>query len=338
PKPEPKPEPKPDDCVDCKDNNSNPDNSFGGIDKNPGNIIDGRIIGTDKKDTIYGTQHGDIIEGRSGPDVIYGKGGDDIIYGGDNGDTLYGQDGNDTLFGQSGNDYLNGGKGDDIMHGNQGNDIYMVERASDQVIEHKGEGVDTVRTYTIDYELPDNVENLILMGKGNLKGTGNDLDNEIIGNSGNNELRGLDGNDRLIGKGGNDWLDGCAGDDYLEGGLGNDTYVFNKGYDKDVICDYDTTAGNHDVIEFWHGLQSSDLEFSRNGNDLTIKANESDILTVVKWFESSAYRIEEFNFDDGSVWDSAAIDKALSAQGIDTGYATVSYDTAALPTNNEGII
>ncbi|OSI16035.1 hypothetical protein BV914_05390 [Neisseria dumasiana] len=269
--------------------------------------------------------------------MIYGKGGDDIIYGDNNGDTLYGQEGNDTLYGGNGNDYLNGGVGDDIMRGNQGNDVYLVEQAGDKVIELPGEGLDTVRTY-INYELPDNVENLILMGNANLNGTGNSLNNEIIGNGANNELRGMGGDDRLIGKGGSDWLDGGTGNDYLEGGAGNDTYVFNKGYGKDVVCDYDTTAGNHDVIEFWHGLHSSDLEFSRNGNDLTISANDKDILTVVKWFESSAYRIEEFNFDDGSVWDTAAIDKALSAQGVDTGYATASYDSVALPNNNEGII
>ncbi|UOO78289.1 calcium-binding protein [Neisseria sp. Dent CA1/247] len=286
---------------------------------------------------MYGTDHKDTIDGRSGPDVIYGKGGDDIIYGGPNGDTLYGNEGNDRLFGQDGNDYLNGGSGNDIMRGGQGNDVYLVEQKGDQVIELKGEGLDTVRTY-IDYELPANVENLILMGNANLNGTGNELNNEIIGNGAHNRLSGLAGDDRLIGKGGSDVLDGGFGNDYLDGGSGNDTYVFNLGYGKDVICDFDTQAGNCDVLDFGKGILSSDLTLGRNGNDLTVKVNSSDSLTILDWFKSSAYHIESFNFDDGSVWDSAAINKALSVQGVDTGYATASYDATALPLNNEGII
>ncbi|MDO4907311.1 calcium-binding protein [Neisseria sp.] len=313
------------------------------MDTNPGNVFQGQpneigqIHGTEAKDTIYGTDKADEIYGYAGADVIYGGAGDDIIYGGENGDTLYGQEGNDTLYGGNGNDYLNGGAGDDIMYGGAGNDVYMVEQPGDCVIEYADEGIDTVRTY-IDYELPDNVENLILMGSADLNGTGNCLDNEIIGNGGNNELRGMDGNDRLIGKGGNDWLDGGEGNDYLEGGAGNDTYIFNKGYGHDIICDYDTTEGNHDVIEFWHGLQASDLSFARTGNDLTITANSEDSLTVVNWFESAAYRIEEFNFDDGTVWDSTAIDNVLNSYGIDTSYAAASQEQIAQQTQTQGII
>jgi Ca2+-binding RTX toxin-like protein len=40
------------------------------------------------------------------------------------------------------------------------------------------------------YTLSNNVENLILTGSSNISGTGNALDNVIVGNSGNNTLTG----------------------------------------------------------------------------------------------------------------------------------------------------
>ena len=61
------------------------------------------------------------------------------------------------------------------------------------------------------------IENLTLLGGGASNGTGNDLDNVIIGNIGFPNV--------LIGGGGNDHLDGVWGVDTLLGGAGNDTYV-----------------------------------------------------------------------------------------------------------------
>ena len=56
-----------------------------------------------------------------------------------------------------------------------------------------------------------NVENLILEGSGSFNGTGNALDNMLIGNSGNN------------------LLNGGAGADTMIGGLGNDIYYVDNG-------------------------------------------------------------------------------------------------------------
>jgi serralysin len=62
---------------------------------------------------------------------------------------------------------------------------------------------ETIRSST-NLTLPDNVENLVLTGKSNLKGYGNSGKNWLIGNEGNNVLDGRGGIDTLIGKGGND--------------------------------------------------------------------------------------------------------------------------------------
>jgi Ca2+-binding RTX toxin-like protein len=107
---------------------------------------------------------------------------------------------------------LDGGLGADTMRGGAGNDIYVIDDVGDVVIENPGEGIDTVEA-SISYALTANVENLTLTGTAQINGTGNELDNVIIGNSGNNSLFGGDGNDTLRGGAGADTLDGGEGSD-----------------------------------------------------------------------------------------------------------------------------
>ena len=129
--------------------------------------------------------------------------------------TLTGNTGNNTLTGLAGNDFLDGGSGSDTMVGGTGDDTYVVAQTGDVVTENANEGTDTVQA-SITYTLGNNVENLLLTGSSALNGTGNTLNNSLIGNSGNNTLTGLAGNDVL---------DGGAGTDTMVGGTGDDTYV-----------------------------------------------------------------------------------------------------------------
>ncbi|MBF7686568.1 hypothetical protein I2F17_12140, partial [Acinetobacter sp. B10A] len=152
-----------------------------------------------------------------GTDDLTGSGNElnNIIFGNRGNNTLNGFAGNDTLIGNTGNDILDGGVGNDTMRGGRGNDTYIVDSVGDKVIEQSNQGNDTVKS-SIDYTLGDHVENLTLTGTNSLNGTGNQLDNLLVGNNASNTLYGLDGND---------WLDGGAGADTLIGGTGNDTYV-----------------------------------------------------------------------------------------------------------------
>lgn len=71
-------------------------------------------------------------------------------------------------------------------------------------------------------------QNLTLLSIDNVNGTGNSLDNVIIGNKANNTLDGSSGNDTLLGGDGNDTLLGGTGSDTLNGGGGTgDTAVFS---------------------------------------------------------------------------------------------------------------
>ena len=73
--------------------------------------------------------------------------------------------------------------------------------------------------------------NLFLKGRQNIFGTGNSLDNGVIGNKGNNVLKGLAGNDILSGNAGNDTLKGGSGNDILRGGNGKDVLIGDGGDD-----------------------------------------------------------------------------------------------------------
>jgi trimeric autotransporter adhesin len=128
------------------------------------------------------------------------------------------------ITGNSGNNILDGGVGADILKGGGGNDTYIVDNTGDNVQENLGAGTDTVLS-SVNYTLTPNVENLTLTN-GAISGTGNDLDNIIIGNGEDN------------------FIDGRAGADKMAGGSGNDTYIVdNVG---DIITEL--AGGGNDAV------------------------------------------------------------------------------------------
>ncbi|MEN6319610.1 MAG: M10 family metallopeptidase C-terminal domain-containing protein, partial [Syntrophaceae bacterium] len=171
----------------------------------------------------------------------YGNSLNNEIYGNSNANYLHGYGGNDHLYGYDGNDTLNGGTGDDTMLGGAGDDTYSVDSAGDVVTEASGEGYDHINAY-VNYTLGENQEFLDMYGDSHT-GTGNDLDNTILGNvsstvgdtlsglGGNDTIYGYSGNDSLYGGDGNDYLDGMTGDDTMAGGTGDDTYVVDSAGD-----------------------------------------------------------------------------------------------------------
>lgn len=186
-------------------------------------------------DTLRSIEH---AVGGAGDDLITGNAGWNRLIGGGGADTLRGLDGDDQLYGGAGDDSLHGGLGADEMHGGAGNDIYRVDDADDLIFELPGEGADTVLA-TISFTAPAEIEQLILQGTGNIRGTGNALDNRIVGNAGNNLLQGMEGADSLAGGLGNDTLEGGAGADTLNGGAGNDVFRYAApGHGGDRIVAY----------------------------------------------------------------------------------------------------
>lgn len=128
----------------------------------------------------------------------------------------------------------NGSSG--TLIGELGNDTYVLRAAGIIIDEEGGEGTaDKVQTYVDIASLWDDVENVDMMGAGNLSVEGNDLANKITGNSGNNTLDG--GNDLRV--------------DTLIGGAGNDTYILRAENDivVDTITEASGAAGGIDTVE-----------------------------------------------------------------------------------------
>ncbi|GLK90815.1 calcium-binding protein [Pseudomonas turukhanskensis] len=125
------------------------------------------------------------------------------------------------ITGNSADNIFKPGKNISTMTGGLGNDTYYVAVKGMTVIESAVPGNDTVIS-SITYALGANVENLTLMGTAAINGTGNELENILIGNQGANVL------------------DGGAGADNLAGGKGNDTYIVD---DRDDVVTEELNAG-----------------------------------------------------------------------------------------------
>ncbi|MFB3884943.1 MAG: calcium-binding protein [Thermodesulfobacteriota bacterium] len=212
-----------------------------------GNELDNYLIGNDSANLLEGEEGDDTLDGGGRADYLSGGFGNDVYFVDDSGDMiteegyqgfdavlssisyalgpnlekviLSGTDGinatgnelANVLIGNSGENVLDGCEGDDEMIGAAGDDTYIVG-FGDAVFENPDEGVDTVQS-SIDYTLNQNVENLILTGSAS-KGTGNGLNNTLIGNTEENIL------------------DGQAGADWMNGGEGDDFYVVDNVSDK----------------------------------------------------------------------------------------------------------
>jgi Ca2+-binding RTX toxin-like protein len=299
---------------------------------------------------IPGTQDDDFLNA-----FLEGFGSQDNNIGGGRG--------NDTLIGGRGNDQLVAGPGSDIMRGGLGDDRYTVDAEDNpaDITETAGAGFDTVLS-PISWSLGSNFERLVLLGSGAIEGTGNNLNNQIIGSAANNildgrgghdSLNGYQGNDILIGGAGNDKLDGGIGDDNMTGGVGNDSYFVDSVSDQVIE---DPNGGNDAVIVVSAAADGYTLPASverlflregvnnGNGNDLNnyIQGNSLDnILTggAGNDFLNALDGADEMRGETGDdrygVNDVGDLVIENPGEGLDTVTSSISY---ILPANVERLI
>lgn len=255
----------------------------------------GYAFGYRGNDTLSGTDiSNDFLYGGRGNDIAYGYAGDDFLFGQYNNDQLFGGAGIDHLFGGQGHDTLDGGIGNDVLAGGQGNDTYVLETATDRVVEHLGEGTDVIRVNFDAYVLGDNVENLVHTGNLAFTGTGNALNNVLTGGSAADVLFGGGGRDTINGGAGNDTLHGGASVDVLNGGTGFDmaSYEFAT---SGVIADLTSPSG---------GPGSGEAA--------------GDVFVDVEWLRGSAFR-DRLTGDARSnqIWGMAGDDTLDGGAGAD---------------------
>lgn len=198
-----------------------------------------------------------------------------IFIGSDGDDSYTGTAFADTVRSGAGDDEIDGGAGADTMSGGAGDDVYGVDDAGDVVKEAADGGLDTVKA-SVSFTLGGAVEALRLVGTEAIDGTGNGLDNFILGNDAENALSGAAGADRLVGGLGDDTLSGGAGRDVLLGGDGADTFAYASDAEtkldaakRDVIKDFVTGT---DVID----LSAIDANAGKDGNQKFSFLGESD--------------------------------------------------------------
>jgi Ca2+-binding RTX toxin-like protein len=185
-----------------------------------------------------------------------------------------------TLTGTAQGDYLDGLGGADTLIGGDGNDVYVVDNAGDTVLETNASPaqIDAVRSSLANYTLPAHVENLRLLGTGNLNGTGNSLHNVLVGNGGNNILNGGAGNDVFWAWKGADTLAGGTGDDDYGVENTGDTVIESLGEGIDTVRSYLANYTLPAHVENLRLLGRIDLNPNGTGNDLDnlLYANAGD--------------------------------------------------------------
>lgn len=193
---------------------------------------------------ITGNEAANGLFGLGGADTLRGGAGDDTLSGGDGRDDLAGGGGADAMEGGSSADTLDGGTGADTLEGGTGADRYVVDDALDvitEVVTDPAE-IDTV-VASVGWVLGENLDRLELQGAGGLAGTGNDLDNQIVGG---------EGPDTLDGRGGADTLEGGSGDDVYDGVERGDAVIeaADAGFDtvRTALDDYALGDGVEAVV------------------------------------------------------------------------------------------
>ena len=292
-------------------------------------------------ETLVGGTGNDYFEDKDGGDETF------IFNLGDGNDLIYNRGGNDTIkFGA-------GITQDNIKFHGEGYDLFITFSNSEDSIKIKSfissnscrienfefsDGTIITSDYVMSHLVTDGTS-----GDDTLEGTtvsetiygyaGNDT---IESGSGDDIVYGGDGNDTITNFGGNDYIDGGAGDDTIKstastsnptnetlvGGTGNDyfedkdagdeTFIFNLGDGNDLIYN----RGGNDTIRFGAGITQENIKFHGEGSDLFITFKDTtDSIQIKSFVNSSSYRIENFEFSDGTLLTSDYVMSHLVTEG-----------------------
>jgi len=258
-------------------------------------------------------------------------------------------DGDDAIYGFDLNDTLDGGLGDDRLEGGSYSDTYVFRHGygHDTIYDAStgfflAPGWDTLDLQDIafdDIAVSRFKEDLIFT----VKATGESItlerqynrfgdqenaievlrfaDQEVSYldlNPEDVDLVGTNGDDTLWGTHFAETIDGRAGDDLLLGSSDGDSYRFDAGYGNDTIVDLQETRAwfNDDHVLLGADITVDNIRFSKDGNDLVVTiADRADSLRIRDQFGNHLAGVEQFHFNDGTIWSITDVEELLLIAG-----------------------
>ena len=199
----------------------------------------------------------------------------------------------DRLVGGTGNDTLDGGAGIDTLVGGAGDDVYRVERLKDVITEAADAGTDRIEStvsYSLNIKALAAIENLTLLGSGNLSGIGNALDNRITGTLGDNLLEGMAGNDTLVGGYGSDM---ASYEHAAQGVSANLQYgTATTGGETDTLIQIEGVKGSA-FADLLQGSAGDDRFIGLAGNDSIYGGDGMDMLDLSQAGSAMTVRLNQ---------------------------------------------
>lgn len=281
----------------------------------------------DTNDAYIGSGSADVLWGGRGNDVLKGGvGGDIYVFGrGDGQDVI--EDGGGMAIGpiKAGIDFLN------FAGGISSKDLRLVRDGASpdlKIIILDAQGRETTDTILVKGQFGGFTLILGALDTANLGLDGYynfDMIERFIFDDGSSfdakeileqvlKTAKTDGVDAIFGAPNANRLDGGKGDDYLSGLEGGDTYIFGRGYGRDVIDDNDFSSKllgeQPDTLRFADDLRWSDFNFLRNAStdDLTLQVKGTSDAVVLTdfleyyWLIGYVNRLETIEFGDGTSW------------------------------------
>ncbi|KGJ88617.1 calcium-binding protein [Colwellia psychrerythraea] len=245
-----------------------------------GNMV---VTGTDGDDSINNQYllHSTTYETSVGNDSVYGGKGDDAY--------LYNLgDGNDTINDYSGSDILRFGAGITV------DNISVSAENTDMLITLSDGQVITIANW--NHSNNSRIEQFEF-ADGTIWDGVDILANMVIaGSDGDGYV-----NNQYLRNG--TTYDMGLGDDRVYGGKGDDAYLYNLGDGNDTINDY----SGSDILRFGVGITADNISVSVNHSDLLITLSDEQVITLVNGYSPNSLRIEQFEFSDGTVWETTDI-------------------------------
>ena len=195
--------------------------------------------------------------------------GDDVLDGTAEADVIFALAGNDAAYGNAGDDMVHGEDGNDYLYGGTGNDAIWGDA-----------GIDVMNA-----------------------------------DDGNDVAYGGAGDDYIYGGNGNDTLDGGTGVDVMYGDGGDNLFMFGRGDEQDRIYgQYQQSPTTVNTLRFKPGVAVTDVSVTNDtfsGDAVLRISGTTDEVRVSGFFTSVASStpttIQRIVFEDGTVWDVAAI-------------------------------